>query len=128
MTDVQKWEYDVNWDELWNALCTVLPDHVGGQPDWVEYIRELAAHTDFYDSDELWEAAEPGDDGQDGAETVALFVACHWLRNVKADFLCNSAFAVTSREVAKLHLVRVDELVQKLVVAIHTPIVGSGRR
>ena len=121
MTDHQTAGLEINWAELRSALRKLMPDHVGGQPDWVEYIRDLAAATDFYDSDELYQAAE-GHSGQEGAETAALLIACHWLRNVKSDFLSNSAFKVTSRQVAQLHLVHIDELVPQLVTALQMPI------
>lgn len=116
--------YPINWVELRKALNTLTPDHVGGQPDWVEYIRDLATNSDFYDSDELHFAAE-GHGGNEGPETAALLIACHWLRNVKADFLCNSAFKVSRHEVAMLHLVRVDGLIPKLVKALREPVAGS---
>ena len=121
MTNDRPSHFEINWVELWKALGTLAPDHVSGQPEWIEYIKHLAADTDFYYSDELHEAAE-GHSGQEGAETYALFVACHWLKNVKADFLSNAASKVTSREVAKLHLVRLDELIPKLVKALLTPV------
>ncbi len=110
---------EINWPELENALDTFGPDHLSALPNFsIDRIRSLATHPNFHRCTGLYDAAV----SEEGPETTALLAACGWLHRLKSAFVNFSPTAVPWSDLAALHLVRIDELVPKLVVALQSPI------
>lgn len=110
------WDFDINWTELEKALGNLGPAHVGGQPDgWIQRIKDVAACPGVHLRRGLYDAAV----SEEGLETTALLAACGWLQSVKT---CLSSGGLSWADVAKLHLVRIDELMPKLATALRARI------
>jgi hypothetical protein len=113
-----EWDFSFNWPELEKALGVIGPDHVGGQPDgWIERIRAAATCPEAHWLTGLYGAAV----ADEGPESSALLAACGWIQRIKFHLAKVSLGDVSYSDVAKLHLVRVDELVSQLAAALQTP-------